>query len=277
MKLVLPGAVSERRSDFVVRESAWGRTLLWLIIAAIGLAWCSAPLFVGAAGWFGWIFGAPCLLAVGFMASGVRRTWRGGWWILLVRSDALVLRLRSQLNADLPNEWANVVVIEREHIRAMRGERTQLHGDNDTVGTAGGQSLLVIELSEPVPAEVQRALQREANPGLRERGHFHANIASIGEGSTLRVHFRGSSVALTPGLRKSLQALKRAGYPVDLKVRASNQVWERLSDDEQDALVDSYAASGDRIAAIRLWRERHGGSLADAKAEIERRSSRLSA
>lgn len=277
MKLVLEGSVRESRGEFVASESPWGRTVLWLVFLAIGSGWCAAPL-LHPVGWVGAIFfGLPCMLAVGLSGSGVFRLWRRGGWTLRVRREALIVRLRSQLNDDLPNEWANVVVIEREDVVKVRAERTDLRDLTRRTGSWSPRTALVIELRSEVPAQVVRALEREVDPGIRNRTHFRTRIASVETPNEFRVVWLGSSTALRPSVRRALRALERAHYPVDHEITRITQRWSAMDDSQRDDCIERELRGGDKLRAIQLWRERHGGSLSEAKAAVEQLSERIAA
>jgi hypothetical protein len=277
MKLVLSQAVREHHSDFVVRESPWGRSALWLVFAALGAGSLAAPLLAGGWFWFAPLVGAPCLCAVALSARGVLRSWRGGWWILRARRDGLALRLRSQLNGDLPVGWAHVVTIEREYIKNVRAERVAVR--SATLDGAGSSVSVrvTLELDRAVPAEVLRSIDREVDPKLRGRTHFHVRIASAERPHSLGIVWSGPSLGLRPSARATLRALEKLGYPVEHEVRRVSVDWDRLSAAEREARIDELARGGDKLEAIRLWRAHHGGSLADAKRAVEGRDQRSAA
>lgn len=277
MRLVLRSSVREHHGDFVVRETRWGASVLWLAIAALGVAWTSAPLLDAGALWFGPLFGLPCLLAAGLTARGVALGWRSGWWILRVRRDGLVLRLRSQLNRDLPDEWANVVVLERQDVRSVRAERVGLRGLSNSAFDATPRVRLSFELVRPVPAEVLRSIEREINPRIRGRTHFQATVASVERPDVLSVTWSGPSIGLRPRLRATLRELERLGFPVEHRVHTATPDWRDLTADERERRIVELARAGEKLQAIALWRTAYGCSLAEAKAAVEQRTSRSAA
>mgnify|MGYP001199449255 CR=1 FL=1 len=277
MRLVLTSAVREHDSDFVARESAWRMSVLWIVLALVGAAWCAAPLLGGGPAWFGLLFGLPCVAIAASMARGVVRSWRSKWWILRVRRDGLALRLRSQLNSDLPDEWAHVVLIERQEVRRVVAERVDLRDLSQASAMSAPSVRLSFELASPVPAEVQRSLARELDPGMRGRTHFHACVASIEREQTLCVIWSGPSLRLSPGLKATMRELGRMGYPVERELKRTTLEWGRLDRAEREQRIDELVRNGDMLGAIRLWRMEHGGGLAEAKAAVERRDKRSAA
>ena len=209
--------------------------------------------------------------------SGVARGWRGKWWLVIVRDDALIVRLRSRLNADLPSEWANVLVIEREHVRSIAARRASLRLPDEDLGPSAPRTWLELELDADAPPAIARAIDREASPGIRGRTHFHAPIASLAAPARLRVHFGGGSAAMRPGLRTTLRALSKARYPVDDHVQCETHDWRAMGADERDAMIDALLARGERIQAVKLWRDAHGGGLAEALDALRAREQRRSA
>jgi hypothetical protein len=277
MKLVLSSAVREHPDDLVVRESPWGRSALWLIFAALGAGSLAAPLLAGGWFWFAPLVGAPCLCAVALSARGVLRSWRGGWWIVRARRDGLALRLRSQLNGDLPVGWANVVTIEREHIKSVRTERVAVQGASLDGGGSSVSLRVTLELDRAVPAEVLRSIERESDPKLRRRTHFHVRVAAVERSNAVSIVWSGPSLGLQPNARAALRALEKLGYPVEHEVRRVSVEWDRLSPAEREARIDELARGGDKLEAIRLWRAHHGGTLVDAKRAVESRGQRSAA
>ncbi len=277
MRLVLASAVREHDSDFVVRESAWRLGVMWALVALVGVAWCVGALVRGGPAWVGLVFGLPCIAFAGWMARGAARLWRSSWWILRVRRDGLALRLRSELNSDLPDEWAHVVLLEREDVRRVVAERVDLRGleRDDSVGAP--RVRLSFELVSPVRAEVRRSLERECDPGMRGRTHVRASVASIEREHVLSVIWSGPSLRMTPGLRATLRELERLGYPVKREIERTTLEWSRLDRAERERRIDELVRSGDMLGAIRLWRLEHGGGLAEAKAAVEQRDKRSAA
>lgn len=277
MRLVLRSSVREHHNDFVVRESHWGLSALWLVFFVLGVAWCATPVIDMRAIWFGPLFGVPCLLVAGLTASGVVRSWRGSWWILRVRRDSLVLGLRSKLNRDLPDEWANVLVVERQDVRRVTAERLTSNSSSTPALNAAPRVRLSFELAASVPAEVLRSLERECDPRIRGRTHFHAVIATVERANVLDITWSGPSVGLRPRLRTTLRELGRMGYPVEREVRTVKVDASLPAGDERDPRIDQLVSSGDKLRAIALWRATHGGSLAEAKAAVEKRTKRPAA
>ncbi len=277
MRLVLASAVREHDSDFVARESAWRLSAAWIAIALVGLAWCLVPLVRGGPLWFGLVFGLPCVAFAAWMARSVVRLWRSSWWILRVRRDGLALRLRSQLNSDLPDEWANVVLLERQDVRRVVAERVDLRGLSHESAVNTPRVRLSFELTSPVRAEVRRSLERELDPGIRGRTHLRAAVATIEREDSLSVSWSGPSLRLEPSLRATLRELERLGYPVERELKRTTLEWSRLDRAERERRIDELVRSGDMLGAIRLWRLEHGGGLAEAKAAVERRDKRNAA
>lgn len=277
MRLVLRSSVREHHGDFVVRESRWGASVLWLVFTVLGVAWTSAPLLDAGALWFGPLFGLPCLLVAGFTARGVVLSWRAGWWILRVRRDGLVLRLRSQLNRDLPDEWANVVVLERQDVRSVIAERASTRGQSGSTFAATASVRLSFELARPIPAEVLRSIERECDPRIRGRTHFHTRIASVDHPNVLSITWSGPSIGLKPRLRATLRELERLGFPVEREVRTVTPDRTSATFADGDQRIVELARAGEKLRAIALWRAAHGGTLADAKAQVEQLSTRSAA
>jgi hypothetical protein len=277
MRLVLASAVREHDTDMVARESPWGLSVLWAVFLALGVVGTGAPLAGGGAAWIGPLLGLPCLLVVAWTARSVAPAWRRDWWIVRVRRDGLALRLRSQLNRDLPDEWAHVVLLERHDVRRIVAERIDLRGLPHESSRGATRLRLTFELAESVPAEIARSLAREIEPGMRRRTHFRVALVSRERVDALSVTWSGPSIRMTPRLAAMLRELERLGYPVERGLRPTTLEWDRLDRAERERRIDELARAGEQVRAMELWRLEHGGSLADAKSAIEARRTRSAA
>jgi hypothetical protein len=265
MRLILRSAVREHPGDLVVHEARWLGAVVWALFSALSLAWCVAPLVWGWKASFGLAIGLPCAAVAALMYRGVARAWTSRWWIVRAHRSGLVISLRSALNRDLPVEWGNVVQLERHDVRRVVAERSD---------ERGSVLQLSFELSTPVPPEVQRSLERELDPRMSARTHFNVQLVCVERPDVLSLVWSGGSARLAPGLRGTLRELERLGYPVEREVRRVSPTRTQLGAEEREARVGELARSGEKIEAIRLWREVHGGSLLEAKQAIERLAAR---
>lgn len=265
MRLILRSAVREHPGDLVVHEARWLGTVIWALFSALSLAWCAAPLVWGWKAAFGLAIGLPCAAVAALMQRGVARAWTSQWWIMRAHRSGLVISLRSALNRDLPVEWGNVVQLERHDVRRVVAERID---ERERVVQ------LSFELATPVPPEVQRSLERELDPRMGARTHFNVRLVRVEQPDVLSIVWSASSARLAPGLQATLRELERLGYPVEREVRRVPSRGTQLASGERDVQLAELARSGDKIEAIRLWRETHGGSLLEAKQAVERLAAR---
>lgn len=265
MRLILRSAVREHPADLVVHEARWLGTAVWALFSALSLAWCAAPLVWGWKAVFGLAIGLPCAAVAALMYRGVKRAWTSRWWIVRAYRSGLVISLRSALNRDLPVEWGNVVQLERHDVRRVVAEQIE---------ERGRVTQLSFELATPVPPEVQRSLERELDPRMSARTHFNVRLVRVPQPDVLSIVWSGNAARLAPGLQATLRELERLGYPVEREVRRVSPAQTQPGSAERETRVAELARSGDKIEAIRLWRETHGGSLLEAKQAIERLASR---
>lgn len=254
-------------------EARVGRTIGAFVLLAIGVAFCLAPL-AHPIGWLGAIpLGLPCLFVALVIARGVARGWKRRWWIVRVRRDEVWLRIRSYLNSDLPDTDAVVARLPRSAIGRVREVRER----RDVPGASNGRTemrfvrALEVTLGRDGTAALERALAEERTRSRRGRGHFGAYPVFVPTAGVVRVVFSSHTMALTPSLRRAIEALRRFSYPVADERLETHADWRRLSEDEIDAMVGACVAEGNEMQAIRLLRQRLGLDLASAKREVERR------
>lgn len=273
MDLLRPSDFRVEENDRVFREPALGRIFLVVLFGGLGIAWTALPVLAGPAGFFGWLFGLPCLLASALGAPGVLRGLRAGHWVVRLRREGIALHLRSYLNADLPADDPVVLWIDRREIAALvplRQRKTLPSSDGDATMI---ETRLEIRLTHARTAELAQALKRERSPGNRGRTHHHSYGVRVSASDRVEVTWRSAHYALRPGLARFLAAAE-ADYPVEDLRKERLEDWRELDARAFDDLVLERCEQGDHFGAIRLLRQRHGWSTTEARQFVDELTGR---
>jgi len=257
------------RADLVARESVVGTTVVLLVFGGLGLGWVLAPmpsvlLRLGLG-----IFGLPCLLIFALMLPGVARTWRRGQWVLRARREGLALNVRSALNSDLPTDEPTVAWIPAEEIEGVR----RVDELREVPGSEGRSeqrrcSWLELVLAHGDTGELAAVLVRERALRGRGRTQFHAYPVEVAGPRAVRVAWHSGGVSLRPRLDGFLKGLGRFVHVID-SLETPSIDWRTLPDEELDDYARALVASGQRMDAIRVLRERRGWELVRARAWID--------
>lgn len=207
MDLIAKSPTHEPGDDLVVRESFLGHLGFTVVLGALALAWCAAPLLSP----WGWIpavlIGLPCLGVTLVLASGLARARRAPRWVLRAHAGRLTLALRSAWNADLAPDDATAVRLERDEVESLRAvARTEVVPDRDGAGTrTRRRRWLEIRLTHAETATLERPLLRERERRGVGRTHFQVVPLELVAPDTLRMDWG----RLRPGLGPSLRRLGR--------------------------------------------------------------------
>lgn len=276
MDLLRPSDFRVEEHDRVFREPVLGRVFLVALFGGLGIALTALPLLAGPAGFLGWLFGLPCLLAGGLGARGVLRGLRGGHWVVRLRREGLALHLRSYLNSDLPEDDPVVLWIDRREIAALvplRQPKTLPGSDGDATMV---ETRLEVRLTHARTAELAQALKRERTPQDRGRTHHHSYGVRVSAADRVEINWRSAHFVLRPGLGRFLAAAE-VDYPVQDVERQRLDDWRELDASAFDDLVLERCEQGDHFGAIRLLRQRHGWSPTEAKRFVDELTGRREA
>jgi hypothetical protein len=261
----------ERAPDRAVFEARLGRTVLVLVLLALGLALSVLPASAGGAGWaVALLIGLPLLGLSALLLPGALRGLRGRWWIVRIAPDGLALRLRSYLNSDLPADEPTVLWIEAGEVACVRARAG--HVAAGRAARSAAVQRLEIELRAEVPADVAAALAREAAPRARRRAHYGALPLAQRGARRLDLCVLGPTFALSARLGTLARWLREAGWSVEDGPPIEPPDASSLEDP-----VDRALAVGDRMGAMRVLRQRTNLSLTEARTELDERTRRLSA
>jgi dipeptidyl aminopeptidase/acylaminoacyl peptidase len=151
---------------------------------------------------------------------GIARGWTKPWWIVRVRRDEIVLRVRSYLNANLDDEPTVVRIPRREieRLRFVAAERV-LPGEQHEADERSSVEWLELTLIDVDTLALQRMLTRERTPARRGRGKFGVYPVQSQGARTLRVMWSGPTLCLRPSTRRVASRLRVLEYPARGRAR----------------------------------------------------------
>ena len=264
----------------VCRASRVGTTLGGLIMS---LVLCGAPVF-----W--WYVEAPAviwILCAGLAAlvfpailGTVVASLRSSNWLLLVRSNDLVINTRSYANSS-PEHPSSVIVLPFKDIESAREVREfhKLPESRRGGGTVHSkQQFLELQIHPDIELQpVRKILADERNRpgsvrtyfgGLTVRSKFKHDPVTLPADDVIRITWRSHMDAVVPKLQV---VLDRLAVHVDVTPTFERRFaqWHELDDQEFDDLVLQLAMQGRTIDAAKLLSRRRGFSITEAKRFVD--------
>lgn len=201
--------------------------------------------------------------------SLLRTSFRRSNWLLRVRPDGLVIKLRSDTNAHLPEPHPVVAAIPYAEISSVRATHEWVR--QQSLSTSGGSAQYrahFLDLELRMSGDELRRLRQAIDTEIAHRPkgktlthHYPVRL----DGDVLRIEWWG---ALRPRFEGAMQLLARHvtvrrdhDTTVDLRTPAEP--------DEAASKALELARRGQQITAVALLRRAHGLSLAAAKARVE--------
>lgn len=209
----------------------------------------------------GSIFG---LVFYSLLCTSVRRCN----WLLRVRPEGMVIKLRSDTNAHLPEPHPVVAVIPYDEISSARATHEWVR--TQSLSTSGGSAQyrahfldLDLRMSADELTMLRGAIDTEIAyrpSGKTLTHHYPVRL----DGDVLRIEWWG---ALRPRLEGAVQLLARH-VTVHRDHDATVDLRTPADPDEAVSKALELARRGQQIAAVALLRRAHGLSLAAAKARV---------
>ncbi|WP_166827275.1 hypothetical protein [Thalassoroseus pseudoceratinae] len=236
--------------------------------------WLKAPSFV-------WILCAGlALLVVPPILRSVYASLRSSNWLMLIRSEGVVINCRSYANSS-PDDPSPVVVLPFREIESAR-EYCESHNVPDTKpGNAtvhARQRFLEIQVDPEIDfGPLRQVLADERNRpasvrtylgGITVRSKFSHDPMTIPRDGVIRLTWRSHTDAMVPKLQTVLDQLA-----VDVTVQPTLEHrfadWRELDEQELDDLVLQLAMQGRTIDATKLLTRRRGLSTTEAKQFVD--------
>ncbi len=265
----------------VVRETWFGRAYnAFFAILVVGIIWGGLAflLFLRAEGSlpeelqgiafyslaaFGLLFGLLMFPVVGI-------TFRRSNWLVRAGRDWLLIKIRSDSNAKLPEPHPIAVSLRYEEVEWARWTREVVtrHGLNSLSGSQG-QKIHILDLKLRVDREALESLRKTVDAELAFKppaGHTLAHHYPVRlDGDVLRVQWRWFLRPTIPRLLNEVGREFAVEKPLDLTKDFTREIPKAEIDDE----VLELARRGETLAAIGLAQKSYGMSLTEAKAFVE--------
>lgn len=246
--------------------------LIWLIVVVAATAWWTTAFALSeGASWQHWLPTGLGALMIAAVLWSLRTTMRPSNWLMHIAGDGVYIKFRSYLNSHYPDDSPTVLHVPFSEIRAVRAARKTVTSpenhrekDRDTV------RFLEIELNHTDTAELAKALahERALPPITNGASKFHDYPLRLVSGDTLGLLWN-----VSPGLRTAKETLAKHVTLEEDRVYPDLH-WERISDEEKDALIVELADYGKRIAAKRLAAMQYGITRSEAGDYINRMMGR---
>ncbi|HEX9885357.1 MAG TPA: hypothetical protein VGA70_02675 [Longimicrobiales bacterium] len=244
--------------------------LTFLVPLAGGVGFVIYHLAAGELGGF-WpylLIAGALVLALPFVVllkAGFHRTN----WLLRIRDDGLVLKFRSDLNAELPEPHPVVVNVPYRSIRSMRHTRERVR--HHSLSEEGADRVLVSFLDFRLAAGVvteplRRAIAAELAFSPEGSHTLHRHYPVRLDGDVLRVQWR---TGLRPGLKATVARL-RPHVSEEERLTLTRDFTAPVTAERADDDILELARRGRVMAAIALARRFYGVSLTEAKLLVDR-------
>lgn len=208
MRILRADDVAVEDADRVFRHSRTGDALAAAAMVASGVA-------LGAAAWYRALPLPIAIIAIALLfllASMAVRTYRRSAspdnWLFASDESRILIKLRSHLNAESPEDRSRVIELGPADVVAFRVTKSRTSGHDssgDPENTAS--TFLDILLSGP-SADVAEAIrvERERQSGGAVWRHYPVTLA---DASTLRVEWRGKYARIIPRVEEATRILER--------------------------------------------------------------------
>lgn len=270
LRLLRPDQAPLAVDDVLVRPRATPSLVVAIVFSA--MAWLVAARYLEgklplvAAIFFGVAF--ALIARVGFTAW--RRSLRRDAWLMAIGPRRVLIRFRSFLHTRFPAEDPQLVEIPIQAVAWVRRRRRHVTRPSGRATQHRRYTYLDFHLHPADLEPLRQALAREAALKHRGGGFDHQPVIVTAEGE-IRVEMAYNGASTRPRSADVLRLLG-ARVPVEDEVeeRIAAERAAGLTPDEQDAAIRALAEAGDTVGAAQLARTLHGGSLAAAKARVER-------
>lgn len=212
--------------------------------------------FGGLVGWVGW--------------RSWRKSLRPDAWLMAIGPARVLIRFRSFLNDRFPPGDPQIVELPLAAVAAVR--RTRRHVTRPSGRSTQHRHYAYLDFRlHPTDLEpLRQALAREGTLKRRGARFEHQPVIVTAEGA-IRVEMAYNGASTRP---RAADVLRLLGQ----RVRVEDEVNERIAAErargmtaeEQDAALRAMAEAGDTEGAVQLARTLHGGSLAAARARVQR-------
>lgn len=276
MRILPSDRVAHASGDVVFRQSAQAP-----FVAAVG-SLLAALGVLAAAGreilpWLVAVAAASFLvLFSGLSAATLRRALSAENWLLACDGRRLLVRLRSYLNASLP-EIPPVLELPLAELEAVRETRLDVRG-RDRANDRVRQSTVFLDLqlapgADLSPLRERLARERQLRGGGTTWRHYPVTVV---DERTIRIEWRGKHARTVPGIAEALRLL---GPAVRVEPGARERVelgavGRRPGGEEALRQVRALSEQGRVLEATLLAERAFGWSTTEARRFVERLSAR---
>ncbi|RMG40327.1 MAG: hypothetical protein D6719_11250 [Candidatus Dadabacteria bacterium] len=221
-------------------------------------------------GWGRYPLIAGVLLFTVLFAVILRSFFRASNWLLKVTPDSLLIKFRSDYNAQLPEPHPTVLELNYSEIDWARYAREWVRQPGLSSSSSAYYRAhyleLKLNLDNQAKEALSEALKKEINFSSRDAGgktvfnHYPVRF----ENSILRVQWWAG---LRPRITSLLEILKfkvPTEFPVEIEKDLS-----QITPGEVEKTVQELVSKGDKLRALSLARRHFGFSLAEAKEWVE--------